>query len=192
MGAGASGAGAVPAGDLEQWQHAVTQAPTRLVYAETLSNPQLRLLDIPAVARIAHRPARSSSSTTPSRRPGWCGRSSSAPMSCCTRRRNPNGHSDVIAGAILTDAARARACRQRVVTFGATLDPHSAYLLSRGMKTLGLRMQRASATAAQLAATLENLDESSACSTPACPRSPTGLPPIACSTPLDPERCAAS
>ena len=150
----------VPAGDLEQWQHAVAQAPTRLLYAETLSNPQLRLLDVPAVAHIAHQAGAElfvdNTFATPwMLRPLELG----ADVVVHSATKFLNGHSDVIAGAIVTDATRARACRQRVVTFGATLDPHAAYLLARGLKTLGLRMQRASATAAQLAAALANLDD---------------------------------
>jgi cystathionine beta-lyase/cystathionine gamma-synthase len=148
----------VPADDLEQWQRAVAQAPTRLLYAETLSNPQLRLLDIPAVAHIAHDAGAElfvdNTFATP-----WMVRplELGADVVLHSATKFLNGHSDVIAGAIITDAARARACRQRVVTFGATLDPHSAYLLARGLKTLSLRMQRATATAAQLATTLEDL-----------------------------------
>jgi cystathionine beta-lyase/cystathionine gamma-synthase len=150
----------VPAGDLEQWEHAVAHLPTRVVYAEALSNPQMRLLDIPAVAHIAHRAGAElivdNTFATPwMLRPLRLG----ADVVVHSATKFLNGHSDVIAGAIVTDAARARACRQRVVTFGATLDPHAAYLLARGLKTLPLRMQHASATAAQLAAALEDLDD---------------------------------
>jgi hypothetical protein len=43
----------VDASDLDGWERTLAR-PARLVFAETLSNPQLRLLDVPAVAELAH------------------------------------------------------------------------------------------------------------------------------------------
>src|SRR5829696_9678073 len=44
----------VDAADLEAWKHAIASGPTRVVYVETLANPQLELADLPAIAAAAH------------------------------------------------------------------------------------------------------------------------------------------
>ena len=53
-----------------------------------------------------------------------------------------NGHSDLLAGAAIGNAADMQQVWQRRVTLGGTLDPLGAFLLTRGMKTLDLRMRR--------------------------------------------------
>jgi cystathionine beta-lyase/cystathionine gamma-synthase len=61
------------------------------------------------------------------------------------------GHGDVIAGAVATSEAWARRLRQVRVATGALLHPLAAYLLHRGLPTLPLRVERATATAGTLA-----------------------------------------
>lgn len=62
-----------------------------------------------------------------------------------------SGHSDVTAGVVAGDAATLGAIRHTQTVGGACLDPHAAFLVGRGMKTLTLRVERQSATAARLA-----------------------------------------
>jgi hypothetical protein len=50
--------------DLAQWEAALAAAPAAVAYAESLSNPQLRVLDVPRVAELAHRAVRAWWSTT--------------------------------------------------------------------------------------------------------------------------------
>ncbi len=64
------------------------------------------------------------------------------------------GHSDVTAGAVAGGGELIAAVRQVEMLGGGCLDPHAAFLVGRGMKTLVLRVERQSATAARLAATL--------------------------------------
>ena len=68
-----------------------------------------------------------------------------------------NGHGDLLGGAVLGDFATIERIRRHGLRYitGATMSPMSAYLVLRGMKTLGLRMQRHSETAARIAAMLE-------------------------------------
>jgi cystathionine beta-lyase/cystathionine gamma-synthase len=61
------------------------------------------------------------------------------------------GHSDVTAGLVAGGGALLARVRQAVRVGGACLDPHAAFLVGRGMKTLALRVERQSATAARLA-----------------------------------------
>jgi len=61
------------------------------------------------------------------------------------------GHSDVTAGLVAGDAESCEAIRRSTIVGGATLDPHAAFLVARGVKTLALRLERQSANAARLA-----------------------------------------
>jgi cystathionine beta-lyase/cystathionine gamma-synthase len=64
------------------------------------------------------------------------------------------GHSDVTAGLVAGGGERIARVRQAARVMGGCLDPHAAFLVGRGMKTLALRVERQSATAARLAAQL--------------------------------------
>ncbi|MFZ0431422.1 MAG: PLP-dependent transferase, partial [Candidatus Acidiferrales bacterium] len=52
------------------------------------------------------------------------------------------GHSDVIAGAVAGNKVLVDAVREFVIYLGGSMDPEAAFLLSRGMKTLGVRVER--------------------------------------------------
>ncbi len=66
-----------------------------------------------------------------------------------------NGHGDVMGGSVtVLDAIEYRALIQQRSAFGATLDPQAAWLTLRGLRTLGLRMERQCANAAALASYL--------------------------------------
>ncbi|GAF22398.1 MULTISPECIES: trans-sulfuration enzyme family protein [Shouchella] len=65
------------------------------------------------------------------------------------------GHSDVTAGVVVGSQALMERVKQLVITMGATLSPFEAWLACRGLKTLGLRMERQCANAEKLAAFLK-------------------------------------
>lgn len=67
-----------------------------------------------------------------------------------------NGHSDVTAGALIGSSELIERLGPARKLFGGVLEPASAYALSRGLKTLSLRMARHNATAAAVAAWLED------------------------------------
>ena len=67
-----------------------------------------------------------------------------------------NGHSDLAAGAIVTSKERMKNLTHHFNHLGGTLDPHACVLLSRGLKTLGLRVERQNSNALELARFLEN------------------------------------
>lgn len=126
---------------------------TALVWMESITNPLLRVPDLPVWAQAAHaagaRLAVDATFATPAlQRPlahgaDWVVHSGSKYM---------NGHSDVICGiAACNDPdARDRLWNRRR-NLGPTLDPLPAYLLGRGIKTLPLRMARHTANATALA-----------------------------------------
>ncbi|MBD3370261.1 aminotransferase class I/II-fold pyridoxal phosphate-dependent enzyme [Candidatus Fermentibacteria bacterium] len=62
-----------------------------------------------------------------------------------------NGHSDLVAGAVIGKRDLVDRIGENLVDLGGCLDPHACFLLHRGMKTLGLRMRRHNQTALTLA-----------------------------------------
>ncbi|MFZ4808959.1 MAG: trans-sulfuration enzyme family protein [Hyphomicrobiaceae bacterium] len=133
---------------------AIRPGTTRLVWLETPANPTWGISDIAAIAQAAHaagaRVGVDSTVATPVlTRPIEHG--ADVVMHAATKYLN--GHSDVVAGALIfaradEDAARAAALRN---SLGAILGPFEAALLIRGMRTLHLRVRHQSAAALQIA-----------------------------------------
>jgi methionine-gamma-lyase len=68
-----------------------------------------------------------------------------------------NGHADIVAGIIIAkDEALYKKLRAMMVILGCNMDPHQAYMVIRGLKTLGIRLDRAQQNAQVLASYLEN------------------------------------
>ncbi len=65
------------------------------------------------------------------------------------------GHNDLLAGSISGRAGLVQAIRELRGVLGGVLDPHSAYLLGRGLKTLSLRVKAQNASALAIATWLE-------------------------------------
>ena len=150
----------VDATDLEAWRAAVTAAPTRVVYVETLANPQLDLADLPAIAAIAHEAGAllvvdNTFATPYNVQPLTLG----ADVVVHSATKFLNGHSDAIAGVVAGPADLVREVQRRVITLGTCLDPHAAYLVWRGLQTFELRMSRSNETARALAEVLSERDD---------------------------------
>ncbi len=143
--------------DLAQLEAAMRPGKTKLVWAETPSNPLWTITDIAGAARIAHaagaRLAVDSTAAGPLHtRPLALG----ADIVMHAATKVLNGHSDVVAGVLAgarDDAFWARIKRIRSGN-GAILGPFEAYLLIRGMRTYPLRAAAQAAGAAGLAARL--------------------------------------
>ena len=129
------------------------RADTCLVITETPANPTLALVDIEAVvAQAGDVPVLvdSTFATPVLQRPLAHG----AALVMHSATKFLGGHGDVVAGAVAGGEAWARRLRQVRVATGALLHPLAGYLLHRGLTTLPLRVERAQATAAALAARL--------------------------------------
>ena len=132
---------------------------TGLVWMETPTNPLMRLCDIAAIAEIAadHDAAFGVDNTFASpcfQRPLELG----ADLVAHSTTKYMNGHSDGVGGTLVTDdpyIAEAVGFNQQVA-LGSQMPPFDAYLLSRGLKTLGLRMRQHEANAMELAAFLDD------------------------------------
>ena len=144
--------------DLDALGRALRPGRTKLVWIETPANPTWEIVDIAAVADLAHdagaRLAVDSTAATPVlSRPIEHG----ADLVVHAATKFLNGHSDVLAGAVVTaaaDEAWERLLRWRARQ-GAVLGPFEAWLLLRGMRTLHLRVRTASDTAGWLVGRLE-------------------------------------
>jgi cystathionine beta-lyase/cystathionine gamma-synthase len=146
--------------DLGAWRDAIGAGSTAVVYTETLSNPQLELADLPALAAIARdagaRLVVDNTFATPYVvNPLRLG----AELVIHSATKFLNGHSDVIAGAVMGDMDTVREIQRRVITFGGCLDPHAAYLVWRGLRTFEVRLERQCATAAAVAAYLQSRED---------------------------------
>ena len=141
-------------GDLSALRSALRPGATKLVWIETPANPTWAVTDIAAAAEIAHgvgaKLAVDSTAATPVlTRPLDLG----ADIVMHSASKYLNGHSDVIAGALV--GAEQDGFWQRIRTNraegGAVLGPFEAWLLLRGMRTLYLRVRAASDSALAVA-----------------------------------------
>lgn len=129
------------------------QPNTRLIYLETPTNPTMKITHIRGAAAIAHRHgallAVDNTFCSPYlQRPLEQG----ADVVVHSLTKYLNGHSDVVGGMIVVkDEELYRRIRRVLTLFGATMDPHQAWLILRGVRTLPLRMEKAQENALKLA-----------------------------------------
>lgn len=146
----------VPAADTGALAAAI-RPETRLLFVETPANPTLDLVDLAAAAEIARQAGiplvvDNTFAGPHLQRPIELG----ADVVLHSMTKSLNGHSDVVAGIVVArDAAMLEVLRGTAVTFGLTIDPHQAWLVLRGIRTLGMRVERAQANAIEIARWLE-------------------------------------
>ena len=137
--------------DLREWEAAI-RPETHMVWVETPSNPTLVLTDLAGIAAIGKRAGirTVADNTFPSpihTKPLSFG----IDLSVASATKYLAGHSDVVAGVIAGRDGDVVACWHLSKILGPTLDPMAAWLLHRGLKTLALRVRRASDNAQALA-----------------------------------------
>ncbi len=131
---------------------------TKLIYIETPTNPTIKLTDIEEVASIAHQydiplAVDNTFSSPVLQNPLNLG----ADIVLHSLTKFINGHADVVGGAlILKDEKHHKGLRKTMAYFGANMDPHQAYMVYRGAKTLSLRVLQAQENAMKVADFLEN------------------------------------
>jgi methionine-gamma-lyase len=139
--------------DLAAWER-----PADVRYLETLANPAFPLADLAAHAERKGDALLIVDNTFASPvlcRPLELG----ADLVCESATKYLNGHHDVSAGIVAGSRELVDRVRAFQVDTGGILDPFGAYLLRRGIKTLALRMERASRNALDLARMLEAHDK---------------------------------
>jgi len=130
---------------------------TKAIYVETMTNPLLQVGDLQAVVKFAreHRIVSLIDNTFASPvnfRPSEWGFDVS--LHSCTKYLN--GHSDIAAGAVIGRSGLIDRIKHRLDHLGGSLDPHAAFLLHRGMKTLAVRVKYQNESTLKIARFLES------------------------------------
>lgn len=162
----------VPLADLSAWQSAITPA-TRLFFVETPSNPLGELVDIRALADIAHASgvllAVDNCFCTPAlQRPLALG----ADLVIHSATKYLDGQGRCLGGAVVGPAKLLEEVFGVVRTCGPSLSPFNAWVFLKGLETLRLRMESHSARALQLATWLQQQPQVSAVHYPGLPSHP--------------------
>ena len=153
--------------DLEQWRAALSQ-PTRVVFLETPSNPALEIIDIPAVAELAHKAGAcvvvdNVFATPILQSPLALG----ADVVVYSATKHMDGQGRVLGGAVLgSKDFIADVLGPFLRNTGPTLSAFNAWVLLKSLETLDLRVERACANAQKVAEYLSTRPEFSRVSYP--------------------------
>ncbi len=129
---------------------------TALFFTESPTNPYLRVIDRPEAVRIAHeRGVRVMVDSTFASPVNHAPLGDGADLVIHSATKYLGGHNDLLAGVVAGPTAEVAPIREAVGVLGGVLDPHAAWLLLRGMKTLALRVERQNATGLRVARWLE-------------------------------------
>lgn len=131
---------------------------TKVIYVETPANPTMVLMDLAEVAKIAHRHGAkvfvdNTFATPYNTNPLDLG----VDVVIHSLTKYIGGHGDLLGGAVISnDTEFLRQCRLgTLMHFGAVMAPFTAFLVCRGMKTLGVRMRQHNENALKIARWLE-------------------------------------
>jgi len=131
---------------------------TKLIYLETPANPTIQLTDIVKVSKIAHQHnilvcVDNTFCSPYLQKPLNLG----ADIVLHSLTKFINGHADIVGGIIVAkDEKLYNTIRKAMIYMGGNMDPHQAFMVIRGVKTLSLRIDRAQASAMKIAEFLEN------------------------------------
>lgn len=133
------------------------RANTKMIFVETPANPTMAVTDIHEAAEMAHRHEAimvvdNTFASPYLQRPLDLG----ADVVVHSMTKSINGHSDVVAGMIITKNEKLYKRIKPVLNlFGGTMDPHQAWLVLRGVRTMPLRVERSQENAQKLASFLQ-------------------------------------
>jgi cystathionine beta-lyase/cystathionine gamma-synthase len=124
------------------WRRSVRKG-TRAIFIETPTNPLMRLVDMIPVAQVAKEfglalLVDATFASPINFRPLEHG----ADVAITSATKYLNGHSDVVAGAVAGSTAVVEEVNRLMRRWGQAIDPHTAWMVDRGMRTLALRMER--------------------------------------------------
>jgi len=129
---------------------------TQLMYFEAITNPLLKIMDVPRLADIARRHGlRLVIDATFAPPVAMRALEHGADVVVHSASKYLNGHSDLIAGVAAGPRKLIDMIWPRLLNFGGSLDPHACFLLERGLKTLAIRMRAHEESALALARYLE-------------------------------------
>lgn len=146
----------VPMGDYESLEAAIGE-DTRMILSETPTNPYLRILDLERVVKIARRHdvrvfVDSTFATPYNLKPLAFG----VDLVTHSATKYLAGHNDLLGGVIVGPADTVAKLRDAQGMLGGVIDPHNAYLLLRGIKTLAVRVAKQNENGLKVAQFLES------------------------------------
>jgi cystathionine beta-lyase/cystathionine gamma-synthase len=131
-------------------ERVLASMPTRLVLFESPTNPVTKIADIAHLVTAAR--AKGALTVMDNTFAGFHNHGGlGLDVHLHSLTKYASGHGDVMGGAILASRALIKSMSLDVTTIGATLDPHAAFLLQRGMRTYFLRYERQCANAQAIA-----------------------------------------
>lgn len=146
----------IACGDCDALERAI-QPNTRLIYTESPTNPFMRCVDYERLVGIAKRHGLITAVDATFATPVNC-----RPLAfgidivIHSLTKYLGGHNDLMAGAVVGSFTQMTRLRQAQSMFGSIADPHGAYLMLRGMKTLGLRVAQQNKSGLAVARFLED------------------------------------
>jgi cystathionine gamma-synthase len=145
----------VPMGDSSALESAI-QPNTRLIVSESPTNPYLRCVDLVRLVEIARRHGvktliDATFATPINQHPLDFG----VDLVVHSATKYLGGHNDLLAGVVVGEVGLIDSLRQALGVLGGVSDPHTAALLTRGLKTLALRVQRQNQNGQAIATYLE-------------------------------------
>ncbi len=142
----------VDVADLDAVETACASGHPSALVAETISNPLLKVADIPALVEIAHRHAARVLIDNTFASPWLCNpRTLGADFVMHSATKYIGGHGDVMAGVVVTSNTDRKTLYELNKLVGGVLGPFEAWLALRGLKTLPLRVRQQCANAQRIA-----------------------------------------
>ena len=136
-------------------ERTLAATPTRLVMFETPTNPVLKVADIARITASAR--AHNALTVLDNTFAGFHNHGQfDIDVYVHSLTKYASGHGDVMGGAVIARRELIDAMRSDLIVLGATLDPHTAFLIQRGLKTYTLRYERQCANALAAAQFLES------------------------------------
>ncbi len=146
--------------DPESWEKK-RRPNTKAIYVETMTNPMLEVADHKAVVKFAKKYGLVSMIDNTFASPiNFRPIEHGFDLSLHSGTKYLNGHSDIVAGAVIGSSELISKVKHRLDHLGGSLDPHACFLLHRGMKTLALRMKQHNESALKIARFFERWQNS--------------------------------
>jgi cystathionine beta-lyase/cystathionine gamma-synthase len=166
----------VDATDLESVARALSETKPVALLVETISNPLLKVVDLPRLAELARRSGAALIVDNTFATPYLCRPlPQGADYVAHSATKYLGGHGDVLGGVVVTSEERRAQLNELNKLIGSNLGPQEAWLILRGLKTLPLRMQRQCESAAIIADWLTKHPKVSKVHYPGLPEHPQHL-----------------
>jgi len=154
------------------WRRSMRKS-TRAIFLETPTNPTLRVIDLAPIAQVAREEGLALLVDATFASPvNFRAMEHGADIVISSATKYLNGHSDVIAGAVAGSAPFIEEVTRLMRLWGQSIDPHAAWLVERGLRTLAVRVERHNANGMAVATWAAGQPEFTAVHYPGLPSHP--------------------